>query len=306
MISEHEYRESEKRLWESAGVIPTERRVRLAGVGVEVRVQELGDGPPVLFVHGGPNAGSTWAYLVAKMLGFRCLLVDRPGTGLSQATLKPVTSASLPGFGDAFAGEVLDALGIKRASVVASSFGGYLMLRSAAAQPSRITRMVQMGCPAFAPGIRTPPFMRLMSLRLVRSLMGRMEANTKSSKSILRQLGHHASIAANRIPALFFQWYVGLQKYTDTMQNDGDLIGNVVTLFGMKRSLTLSDSLLRSIEIPTLFYWGEDDAFGDEKVARNLARLLPHAQLEMAPASGHIPWLDDPERAGRAVVKFLK
>ncbi|MBI2917493.1 MAG: alpha/beta hydrolase [Chloroflexi bacterium] len=305
MVSEREFRESEKRLWASVRVTPTERRVRLAGIGVEVRVQEAGDGPPVLFLHGGPNAGTTWAHMVAGMREFRCLVVDRPGTGLSQALPRPLTPATLPPFGDAFAAEVLDALGIARALVVASSFGGYLALRGAAAHPSRIARMVQMACPAFAPGMKTPPFMRLMSLRLVRGLMGRMEPNVKTARSILRQIGHGASIDANRIPDLFFQWYVDLQKHTDTMRNDGDMIGNLITLLGAKRSLTLSDELLRSVQTPTLFYWGEDDAFGGEEVARNLARLVPNAQLEMVPKSGHLPWLDDPARAVRATVEFF-
>lgn len=305
MAAERAYRESEKRLWDSVGVAPTERRVRLAGIDVEIRVQEAGDGPPVLFLHGGPNAGSTWAYLVAGMRQFRCLLVDRPGTGLSQALPQPITSATLPAFGDAFAAEALDALGIDRASVVASSFGGYLALRAAAAHPSRFARMVQMACPAFCPGMKTPPFMRLMSLGLVRGLMGRMEPNVKMARSILRQIGHGASIDASRIPDLFFQWYVDLQKHTDTMRNDGDMIGNLATPFGARRSLTLPDELLNSVPSPTLFYWGEDDAFGGEEVARKLTRVLPHAQLEMVPEAGHLPWLDDPARAARATVEFL-
>ena len=75
---EARYREAERRLWGSLGVSVKEQRVRLGHVGATVRVQELGSGPPVLFVHGGSTCGTSWADLVARLDGFRCLLLDRP------------------------------------------------------------------------------------------------------------------------------------------------------------------------------------------------------------------------------------
>jgi pimeloyl-ACP methyl ester carboxylesterase len=49
----------------------------LAGVGVKVQI--LGDGPPVVLLHGGPNAGSTWALLMPYLTRFHCYVVDRAG-----------------------------------------------------------------------------------------------------------------------------------------------------------------------------------------------------------------------------------
>jgi 2-hydroxy-6-oxonona-2,4-dienedioate hydrolase len=137
------YREAEARLQAAVGLAPpAEHQVRLDSTGTTVRVQELGEGDPVLFIHGGPNSGSTWVPLVAHLSGLRCLLVDRPGTGLSAPY--PITAANLARIGAAFVADVLDGLGIDRAHVVASSFGGHLALRSAAATPQRFARMVQM------------------------------------------------------------------------------------------------------------------------------------------------------------------
>lgn len=52
--------------------------------GNEVRIQEVGDGRPVIFVHGAPVASSSWVLLAdALREEFRCILVDRPGCGLS-------------------------------------------------------------------------------------------------------------------------------------------------------------------------------------------------------------------------------
>jgi hypothetical protein len=55
-MNEIEYRKAEHRLWESVGLEPTEQYADLARIGVRVRVQQVGEGPPVLFIHGGPNS----------------------------------------------------------------------------------------------------------------------------------------------------------------------------------------------------------------------------------------------------------
>jgi hypothetical protein len=47
---------AEKALWSKYGVTPTERRVRMRG-GNEVRIQEVGDGPPLVFIHGVASPG---------------------------------------------------------------------------------------------------------------------------------------------------------------------------------------------------------------------------------------------------------
>jgi len=239
MANHQRYRAVERRLWASVGLTPTERRIQVGGVGV--RVQVVGDGPPVLLIHGGPNSGSTWAPIAPHLPGFTCHLVDRPGTGLSDDF---VLVDDPHGYARRFVPEVLDGLGLDQAHIVASSFGGFLALMSASAAPQRIQRMVQMACPAFVPGMAAPAFMRAMTLAPVRWLMNALPPTEAAGRSILRQIGHGASLDAGRIPALFFEWYAALQRDTRTMRNDGELIGRAGTT-------------------PTLFLWGEDDPFGD-------------------------------------------
>ena len=301
-LDERRYREVESRLWDFYGVKPKEQFVTLEP-RVSVRIQEVGSGEPVLFIHGGPNAGSTWAPLVAGLRNFRCLILDRPGTGLSEPVR--LDGTNLPGYADGFVAAVLDALSIDRAHVVGSSFGGYIALRSAAHDPARVERMVQFGCPAFVPGMLMPPFTRLMSIQAVRRLMAAVPPTPAIQKSIFKQIGHGASIGAGLIPAVFIDWYVGLQRFTDTMRNDGDMIGRLASVRGFDHSLTLGYDVLRVVTAPTLFIWGEDDSFGSHAVAEPVASLLPNAELVMYPRSGHLPWLDAPDKAIAATGGFL-
>ena len=109
MPDEQRYREVERRLWKSVRLEPVERRIRVAGVGV--RVQLVEDGPPVVFLHGGPNSGSTWAPLLPHLTKFRCYVVDRPGTGLSDDF---VLLDDLHGFARRFVSQVLGRAGSLR------------------------------------------------------------------------------------------------------------------------------------------------------------------------------------------------
>jgi pimeloyl-ACP methyl ester carboxylesterase len=305
-MNEARYRQAEKKFWAWAGVSPSEQWARLARSGARVRVQVVGDGAPILFVHGGPNSGSTWAPLMPHLEGFRCLLVDRPGTGLSEPLPASLNVETLPTFGDTFIADLLDALEVRRAHLVVSSLGGYLGLRAAAAHPERFDRMVQMACPAFAPGMTVPPFMRLMTIGLFRQVLSVVPPNERANKMIFRQIGHGASLDARRIPQPFLDWYLALQRDTDTSRNEGDLIGRLGSPLGFDPGLTLTESLLRSVVVPTLFLWGEDDGFGGPATAQKVAALLPNAELELLPRSGHLPWIDDPVHVGRATAAFLR
>jgi 2-hydroxy-6-oxonona-2,4-dienedioate hydrolase len=294
------YRAAEAKLWGSVGLAPAEHQVRLASTGTTVRVQDVGEGDPVLFIHGGPNAGSTWAPMVADLPGMRCLLVDRPGTGLSASY--PITAGNLSRIGAAFVGDVLDGLGLDRAHVVASSFGGHLALRTAAAPPKRFRRMVQMACPALSPGEQAPPFMRLLTKGWMRRIINALPPSERANRTLMRQIGHGKSLDAGRIPSAFFHWYLALQRHTDTMRNDGDLIAQVVA---QRPACTLPDDLLARVAVPTLFLWGADDTFGGEEVARHLVGCMPQAELTMVQDAGHLPWLDDPTAAAAATMSFL-
>lgn len=302
-MNEAAYRAAERRLWESVGLSPREHRVPLAATGTTVRVQEVGEGTPVLFVHGAPNAGSTWAPLLPHVPGLRALLLDRPGTGLSDDWQM---TGDVPAVAGRMVADVLDALGLAQAHVVASSLGGFLALHSAAATPARIGRMVQMACPAMAPGMRVPAFMRPLRFAPVRWLVPRLPPSRAYNDDVLRQLGHGASLAAGRIPAAFDDWYLALQRHTHTVRNDVAAIGRVLRGDGVDPSLTLDRRLLGRVQAPTRFLWGAEDGFGGADVARATVRAMPHASLDMLPGFGHLPWLDDPAGVGARTAAFLR
>src|SRR5688572_18914279 len=100
--NEARFREAEQRLWQSMGLAPTERTLKLERTRATIRIQEVGDGPPVVLVHGASNTGVSWAQLVAGLDGFRSITLDRPGCGLSAPLTEPFSDVSkLGAFADA-------------------------------------------------------------------------------------------------------------------------------------------------------------------------------------------------------------
>ena len=78
------YRKSEEVLLKQYHLEKEEHFIPVKEYEMKVRVQEIGSGLPILFIHGGPNAGTTWLELASLLPGTRRLVLDRPGCGLSE------------------------------------------------------------------------------------------------------------------------------------------------------------------------------------------------------------------------------
>jgi pimeloyl-ACP methyl ester carboxylesterase len=299
-----QYQDAERSLWDYYGAQPKDHFLQLEQPRLKVRVQEVGQGDPVLFVHGGPNAGTTWAPLVAKLLNFRCLVLDRPGCGLSEPV--DYSSVDFRSLAVDVLDSVLDGLGIEQLPLVVSSLGGAWGFWLAQARPQRVSRIVQMGCPALVDGMQVPIFMRLLSTRGLNRLMMRIQpASLESVRAIYRQIGHSASLDAGRIPEVYFEWSCHLMQDTETMRWEVSAIERAATWAGIRSELRFAEKDFSQIAQPTLFLWGEDDPFGGTDLGRRTVAAMPDASLRPFPKSGHLPWLDDPETLADLTQGFL-
>jgi len=288
------YEAAEARLWRSLGVVPTERRIRLSGLGTTVRVQELGDGPPLLYVHGGSTTGTSWADLAAALPERRCLLVDRPGTGLSDVITPRVRDlAGLAAVADRLIPELLDGLGLEAVDVVATSFGGWFALRAALAAPTRIRRLVMFGWTAGAPVGRLPLMLRLGVAPAVGSLTDRLPVTTSTVRAVFRAIGSGPAIDDGRVSAEAIEAYAALLRWTPTLRNDRDLGRLFFSATCMDDRIVLPDRDRARIRQPVRWLWGANDAFAGEGIARHFVEPFPDVRLEIAPGLGHAPWIDD-------------
>ncbi len=303
-MNESAYREAEAAFWATVDLTPKEHFVKLPTLGTTVRVQEVGEGEPVLFLHGGPNTGSTWVPIMPWLTGFRCLILDRPGTGLSEP--HPIGVGTLDEFASTLATDVLDALEVESAHVVASSLGGYIAIHSVGRSPERYRRMVQMAAPAMLPGQTVPGFMQGLFRPGLRHLIAALPPSRSHQTKVLREIGHGVTADRDAFPDGMGEWYFQMIKHTDTQKHDFDLIHAARGKGGtFNPEVAVTDAELAAVTVPTHFIWGSDDAFDGDKAARRTVEAMPDATLEMLPDSGHLPWIDNPERVGRATAEFL-
>jgi pimeloyl-ACP methyl ester carboxylesterase len=57
--------------------------------------------------------------------------------------------------------------------------------------------------------------------------------------------------------------------------------------------LATAGSNLARLTCPALVVWGDRDPYLPTRFAHAYAAILPNTQLEVVPAAGHWPWIDD-------------
>ena len=109
-----------------------------------LRYHEVGEGPPLLMLHGSGPGVTGWRNfgdnLAAFAPHFRCLVLEFPGFGVSDTTDQHPMVAALPAVG-----RFLDALGLDEVDVIGNSMGAGVATRFAIAQPDRVRRLVTVG-----------------------------------------------------------------------------------------------------------------------------------------------------------------
>lgn len=108
--------------------------------GHHVHYVDEGAGPTLLFLHGNPTWSFLWRdVIVALRDDFRCVAMDYPGFGLSEA--KPGYRYLPEQHADVVTGFV-DALGLEHVTLVAQDWGGPIGLAAAQRRPDVFKRLV--------------------------------------------------------------------------------------------------------------------------------------------------------------------
>lgn len=129
---------------EPAPDLPGRGRRVLLSSGVGVNLVELGDGAPVVLVHGLPGSAADWRATSTALAGRgrRSLAYDRVGYAYSDP--RPDDDFTLEANAEELLG-LLEALDLRDATVVGWSYGGGTALVAAHRDATRIGRLVLVG-----------------------------------------------------------------------------------------------------------------------------------------------------------------
>jgi pimeloyl-ACP methyl ester carboxylesterase len=266
----------------------------------------LGDGPPLVLVHGGLSEAGDWAPILPLLARrFHLYVPDRPGHGLSDPfDYRGVDERELCA---RFLADVFDECGLGSAPLVGSSMGGFCAIAFYLRHPGRVSRLILPGMPA---GLQraVPPviygaqkLMRQVSTlfpgALIRWGMAKPSARGRMRETLSGFVAHPERVPEEYLDCARFNFLRNrrsLRWYLDGM----------VTAEGLTPPMLL-DQRWPEILVPTTFIWGEKDVFATVDQGRAAAARAPAGRFELIPDAGHGVWLDQPERVAAIILDSL-
>jgi pimeloyl-ACP methyl ester carboxylesterase len=269
----------------------TARLEGLSHLTLEVAYTDLGEGEPVVLLHGIP----TWSFLYGDAIpllaaGARVLAPDFLGHGYSDRrdrfdrSLRAQTRMIL-----AF----LDSLGLERATIVGHDTGGGVALIMAIEHPERVARLVLTNAVAYD----SWPIDDMIAL-------GNPDWRSKTPREVADFVASGLADGLynqDRLTAAFRDGIVA--PYSDE-EGKISLIRNASAL-NTNHTMALVDRH-GGIAAPTLVLWGVHDPWQTIRDGEALARDIPNARLVRQENASH--WIphDTPEDFAREILAFLR
>jgi len=259
-----------------------------------------GEGPsPTILVHGGLSQAGEWS-LLAGRLPRHVIIPDRPGCGLSykieyrRADYRKAAAAWLL--------DLVDGIGADQIDLVGNSIGGFFAMAFALAHPDRVRHLVLAGAPA---GLdrSIPLFPRLWGNPVTGLLIRKLkitDPETLRKRVFSRLLVAHPE----RVPLDVLEMAIGAAAIPGADRTSYTMLRTVTTLRGWRPKLMMRDDMAR-LPVPTLFAWGDADAFAPPSSGQDMAARMPDARVEVLPDAGHLPWFDRPDTVAATIAGFL-
>jgi pimeloyl-ACP methyl ester carboxylesterase len=243
-------------------------------LGLRTRYIVLGEGPPVLVLHGwGASIEAVYPIVTGLAPVATVYALDLPGFGQSEV---PPTPWGVEEY-QAFVATFMDAFAIEAPTIVGHSNGGRIAIRMASTEPARASRLVLVDSAGIRPK-RTLGWYRRVGMAKVGKYAARL-LGSPGERLRARLVGRAAS--ADYLAA-------GAMRPTLVRLVNADL-----------------RPCLPAIAAPTLLVWGSRDADTPLSAAREMERLIPDAGLVVLEGAGHFSYLDQPARFVRIVSHFI-
>jgi 4,5:9,10-diseco-3-hydroxy-5,9,17-trioxoandrosta-1(10),2-diene-4-oate hydrolase len=258
----------------------------------------FGKGDSLILLHGGAPAtsgeGSYAKNIVELARHYKVYVIDFPGWGGSSLRLMPEGRFANPmEVGAEVVAAFMKALGISKAHVLGSSFGGAVALHLALEHPALVDRLV-LCAPAGGDsnGVVSPGLGKLLTY---------YDANGPTAEKfadLMRHMVHDPQLLSEEMLSSRFE----LSRAPERIQNFPLRLppeGRRVPIAPLS-----SHQSLPGVTSPVLFVWGRNDEVQPIEALASFYRL-PDQRATVIDKCGHWPYWEYPERFNEAVVEFL-
>jgi pimeloyl-ACP methyl ester carboxylesterase len=277
-------------------VAPAEARlVEIDGERLHIRREGPIDGPPVVLLHGIGGSIFSWRRTVPQLTdaGFHTLAIDLRGFGLSA---KSFAADHSMGAQAQLVISIVDALGIDRATFIGHSMGGGVAVHVASLRPALVERLVLVNAwvPTEDPGLWPGALLDAALVNRWARLAVRALVTPDRVRQVLGTIYHAPDDIAQ---ALAVGHLVPIE-----LRGWDEVVLAVVRDAG--RSSVPRP--LSELHVPTLIVWGARDAWLDPARAEELGAAIPSAQTVLIADAGHLPFEEQPDQFGSALLDFLQ
>ncbi len=258
------------------------REIKLWQGKVETEIAVLGNGPPLVFLHGPWGLRNDQDFLDRLAAAHTVYAPKHPGTSDGDAEAVHQIDDWLDLV--VYYGELLDRLELDQAALVGHSFGGMLACEIAAAMPERVRRLVLIDpVGLWRDDLPVKNWMLLSPAELRAVLLA------DPTGAVAEKFFSLPGDAAARIDAQ--AGLVWSQACT------GKFVWPIPDK-GLKKRI-------HRVAAPTLLVWGQRDGVIAPAYAEEFARRIAKSRVAMIEDAAHLPHLEQAEAVARLVCDFL-
>jgi 3-oxoadipate enol-lactonase len=251
-----------------------------------IAYDEIGAGPPVVFLHGiGGNRTNWREQLHACAPDYRAIAWDARGYGLSDDYEGALDFAY---FADDMI-RLLDHLGISKAFLVGLSMGGRISQDLYFRYPDRVAAMVL--CDTFPGTTPTlPPKEREEFINLRKGPLIAGKSLREMAEPLAKSL-----VSANAAPEHFQR----LVESVEALHQDS-YIKTLEATMRYDRSVDIS-----TIAVPVQLIYGAEDRLTPPSIGKDMQRQIPGAELAVIKGAGHLVNIERGEAFNAVLLDFL-
>lgn len=260
--------------------------------GAQIHYVDEGSGTPILMVHGNP----TWSFLYRDIIrglreDFRCVAVDLPGFGLSDA---PASFGFHAAEHAHVLAELIGQLDLDGYVLMAQDWGGPIGLAASGRSPERVAGLVLGNTWAWSMGRRIPAHLWAQSIGGIpgRFVVEQLNAFVR----VGMRLGAHRNRPSGRVMEHYERPFPTAASRRPTWVFAREVTGASDFLEDEAHAAlrTLADR-------PALLPWGDKDPVFSSADRDRLAGELQHATVHPLSGAGHFIQEDAPQEISDAV-----
>jgi len=284
--------------------------------GVLIYYKTMGQGQPLVIVHGGPGASHDYflPYLLPLARENRLIFIDERGCGQSQKLEDPSAYTVENMVEDVEV--VRQVLDLGKINLLGHSFGGVLAQAYALKYPENLSHLIL--CSTFHSTSKMNEIFKKIKEKMAPELLARIEKMEKAGL-----YGHGKDYEKNRYTSEYMTAAWGEGYFPYLYQNHPDANydpvanGNMAwdvyrEMWGSNGEFVIDGNLksveyanrLSSITVPTLITVGDHDEC-DPSLSEEMHQKITGSKLVVFPKSGHMTFVDQPNLFISTVNGFL-